>query len=184
MKTIKFIFIIAWIGFIVTGNIGIGYTESGELLNIEPNHTIKDGIKIISDTYDPSWRDFPDIKTKVIIDSKTYFWNYKEYWNDFLLCDPYPDSILKVITSDTQEYNMGGDFGQGISKVSMIGDTGAVHIALSYPFHKITIYGGDDEHLVAYADSSEATGKLQWTVLDTSETLKTILKYWKEGGFK
>ncbi len=61
--------------------------------------------------------------------------------------------------------------GEGLSLSPII-----CRVGFPAPVHRISIYGGDEERLVAYADSSVFTGKFQWTVIDTSETLKTLFK--------
>jgi hypothetical protein len=72
-------------------------------------------------------------------------------------------------------------------KIKEVMDTDSVLLYLSKPLivnrvgfppsvHRISIYGGDDDRLVAYADSNGFTGKFLWTVIDTSETLKTLFK--------
>jgi hypothetical protein len=80
---------------------------------------LENGIKIVDNTNDGRWKDFPDIKTRVVfsvqydddwgissrmqviphgkIDTISIsYMNYKEYWNDFPLCEPNPDQILII----------------------------------------------------------------------------------------
>jgi len=61
-----------------------------------------DTILVINDTHDYSWIDYPEVKVRVdfgIGDSlKIFYLNYKEYWYEFLLCDPHPSRKLHIIS--------------------------------------------------------------------------------------
>ena len=54
------------------------------------------GVRTIENTHDPLWKEFPDIKTKVIFDGKIFYMNYEEYWHEFLLVDLYPNANLMI----------------------------------------------------------------------------------------
>ena len=110
-------------------NVGIGdpndfkktFYINGRILGEPKYHIeIENGTerKIIDNIYDSRWEDYPDIKTKVIMElwSDTtwgistrfdiisqrkdttiiFFPNYKEYWNNFLLCEPNPSQKLEI----------------------------------------------------------------------------------------
>jgi len=51
---------------------------------------------VIEDTHNQEWKKRPNWITKVEVDGKIFYMNYKQYWNDFLLCEPYPDIKLKI----------------------------------------------------------------------------------------
>lgn len=88
-----------------------------------PDFEIRNGIKIIKNTHDWNWKYFPELKTEVIfLGSRdtlwgtttrmnahpttgwdtvaVYYMNYEEYYNKFLLCEPNPESILKIDTTN------------------------------------------------------------------------------------
>jgi len=52
----------------------------------------------IKNTCDPRWKKYPSTKIKVSINNKIYYMNYKEYWHDFLLCEPFPSIKLHINT--------------------------------------------------------------------------------------
>ena len=52
--------------------------------------------KVIQNINDSRWKLYPDLKTKVVFNGKTLYLNYKQFWNDFLLCEPYPNQILNI----------------------------------------------------------------------------------------
>lgn len=79
-------------------------------------------IKIIKNTNDSRWKKYPDLKTKIIMTAQSddswgissrmqiiphgkidtvgvWYLNYKEYWNDMLLCEPYPNQKLHITGS-------------------------------------------------------------------------------------
>lgn len=51
---------------------------------------------LVDDTYNPEWKYHPEWRTRVRVNGQSFLMNHKEYWNDFLLCEPYPDQILEV----------------------------------------------------------------------------------------